>query len=100
MGKVRVTFAHPRDSAARFQAETSPECTGWQAIQGLMLGDGDGPFLEKAPAGRPYELVVRRTGVVITPNATLADAGVRDGDDIEVIQRGQGAGLHGELLGA
>jgi hypothetical protein len=89
---MTVRFAHPRDSGLKFTADVSPACTGQQAISGLIAGDETGPFLDAPAQGRPYELVLARTGTAITPNMTLAEAGVLDGDEIQVMQRGMGAG--------
>lgn len=88
--KIEVHFTHPRN-ANSFTASISPQCTGQKAIQGLMAGDENGPFLEPAAPGRPYELAIKRSGTAITPNMTFADAGAVDGEVIEVRQRGQGA---------
>ena len=88
--KIEVNFAHPR-SAKLFTAEIGPQCTGQQAIEGLLVGDDQGPFLEQAPAGRPYELVLKKSKKAITPNMTFEQAGVESGDVIEVRQAGQGA---------
>jgi hypothetical protein len=88
---VKVTFTHPRENGRIFAADINLQCTGQMAIQGLLLGNEAGPFLEAAAAGRPYELSVKRTQMNITPNMTFEQAGVVDGDVIEVRQRGQGA---------
>jgi hypothetical protein len=88
---MTVRFTHPRNSERLFTAETTPACTGQEAVAGLILGNEDGPFLEPAQAGRPYELLLPRTETAITPHMTLGQAGVVDGDVIAVIQRGQGA---------
>ena len=88
--KIEVQFANPRDSRV-FIAELDPACTGRQAIQGLLIGGEDGPFLEPAPPGRPYGLAVMRTGKQIPPNVSFAEAQVINGDVIEVLQSGQGA---------
>lgn len=88
--KVEVHFAHPRSSST-FTAIVSRECTGQQAINGLLGGDESGPFLHPSPAGQPYELVVKRTQMYILPHMTFEQAGVIDGDVIEVRQAGQGA---------
>jgi hypothetical protein len=88
---MTVKFMHPRNSERLFTAETTPECTGQEAIAGLILGAEDGPFLESPPPGRPYELVLTRTEKAITPHLTLGQAGVVDGDLVAVLQRGQGA---------
>jgi hypothetical protein len=88
---VRVTFTHPRDGGRSFAAKINPQCTGQMAIEGLILGNEDGSFLDVAPQGRPYELTVKRTQTNITPNMTFEQADVQDDDVIEVRQRGQGA---------
>lgn len=87
---IEVNFTHPRN-ARLFTAEISPQCTGQKAIDGLLVGDEEGPFLEPAPQGRPYQLVIKRTQGAITPHTTFADAGVISGDVIEIRQDGQGA---------
>jgi len=90
--RIEVTFTHPR-SHESFTAFLSPQCTGQKAIQGLIAGNRNGPFLEPAAAGRPYELAVKSSGRAITPNMTFEEAGVVNGDVIEVRQGGMGAGL-------
>jgi hypothetical protein len=87
---IEVHFTHPRDTTV-FSAMINPECTGQKAIQGLLVGDDNGPFLDPPASGRPYELAVKQSGIAITPNMTFLDAGVVDGDVVEVRQRGQGA---------
>jgi hypothetical protein len=89
--KLAVTFINPRSNARVFDADLSPECTGQMAIEGLLVGDHNGPFLEPAPPGRPYELVVKSSDVSITPNTTFREAGVVNGDVIEIRQALQGA---------
>lgn len=90
--KVKITFTHPVDNIRTFSANINPQCTGQMAIQGLLLGNAEeGPFLEAAVPGRPYELIVKSSHINITPNMTFEQAGVQDGDVIEVSQRGQGA---------
>lgn len=88
--KLEVHFTHPRN-AKHFVAEIGPQCTGQQAVEGLLVGDEQGPFLEPAPQGRPYELVLKKSKAAITPNMTFAQAGVETGDVIEIRQAGQGA---------
>lgn len=87
---IEVNFTHPRN-ARLFTAEIDPQCTGQRAIDGLLAGDTQGPFLEPPPAGQPYQLIVKRTQGQIPPNVTFADAGVVNGDVIEIRQAGQGA---------
>jgi len=90
--QIEVVFTHPRDPGY-FTAIVSSDCTGEQAVAGLVLGDEKGPFLEPAPPGRPYLLALMSSGVSILPNVTFEDAGVVDGDKIEVRQAGQGGGV-------
>jgi hypothetical protein len=86
---IKVYFTHPRDSRA-FPAEVEPTCTGKQAIEGLLVGDSSGPFLDPPPPGRPYSLVTKK-GKQIAPNMTFQEAGVSSGDVITIHQDGQGA---------
>ena len=89
--KVLVTFIHPRENARSFAADVDPQCTAQVAIEGLIRGNRDGAFLEAAPPGRPYELVLKRTSTAIPPNMSFAQAGVINNDVIEIRQAGQGA---------
>ena len=89
--KISVTFIHPRENARSFEADVSPQCTAQMAVQGLMQGNHDGAFLDAPPAGRPYELILKRTSAMIPPNMSFAQAGVIDKDVIEIRQAGQGA---------
>jgi hypothetical protein len=87
---IEVSFTHPR-SSIQFTADIDPQCTGQQAVDGLLEGNEQGPFLEQPPAGQPYQLVIKRTQALIPPNLTFAQAGVINKDVIEVRQAGQGA---------
>lgn len=87
---IEVSFTHPR-SAELFTAEISPQCTGQKAIAGLMIGGDEGPFLEQPPAGRSYRLVIKSTLGEISPNMTFAEAGVSNGDVVEVQLTAAGA---------
>jgi len=88
--RMEVHFSHPRLSRI-LTADVSPECTAQEAIEGLLEGDDVGPFIEPSPPHRPYELVIKRTQQIINPEMTFQEAGVLDGDVIEVRQAGQGA---------
>lgn len=88
---IKVTFTNPRGGGRSFVANINPQCTGQMAIQGLILGNEEGAFLDPAPPGRPYELVVKSSGKNITPNMTFDEAGVQNDDVIEVRQAGHGA---------
>lgn len=91
--KLNITFVNPRSNARTFDADLSPECTGQMAIEGLIVGDQNGPFLEPAARGRPYQLVVKSSSMNIPPNMTFREAGVVNGDVIEIRQDLEGAGL-------
>jgi hypothetical protein len=86
-GTIVVHFMHPRDSRP-LPADIFPHCTGQEAIELLMSKDS-GPFIE---SGRNYILVVRRTEKEIGLDKTFADAGVQDGDAIDISQKMTGAG--------
>jgi hypothetical protein len=89
---IEVHFVHPRNSTT-LTADIDPRCTGEEAIHELLRDDGSGRFLEPARTGEHYELVVRK-GVhaqYIAPDMTFEQAGVADGDIIEVRLAGQGA---------
>ena len=83
---MQVTFTHPRDSRP-YKADVAAELTGEMAIQEMV----EGAFLTLAPASRPYELYIARSGLQIPPTMTFGQAGVQDGDVLEVYQSAQGA---------
>jgi len=88
---IDLTFLHPKDSTQTFQMGVAPAATSRQTVEQLLKGDAEGPWLDKEPAGRPYELVLGRTQKVIAPNETIGHAGAVDGDHVAVMQPGQGA---------
>lgn len=91
---IEVHFMHPRNSSMTLTADISPQCTGQEALQELLRDeDGNGAFLPQLPEGQDYELAVRKVGqaVTITSNMTFAQAGVVDGDTIDVRQSATGA---------
>ena len=83
---IKVTFTHPRDSSS-FEAEISPECTGKEALDGLV----ESTFLERLSAARAYSVKAAATGKAIAPSQTMASAGVKDGDTIAVLLSESGA---------
>lgn len=83
---IKLTFTHPRDSSS-FEAEVSPECTGQEALNGLV----EGQFLERLSAGRAYSLKAVSSGKAIAPSQTMTSAGVKDGDTIAVLLSESGA---------
>jgi hypothetical protein len=92
---IEVHFMHPRNSAMTLVADLSPECTGQDAVQELLRDpDGQGSVLPPLPDGQTYELSLHRTQQAITPNMTFAQAGVANGDAIDVSQSAVGAEAH------
>ncbi len=85
---LEVTFTHPRETDQNFAADVAHDCTAGEALQHLQA-KSTGPFLETAPAGQPYQLVVH--GNVQPPETTFDQMGVRTGDLLEVAQAAQGA---------
>jgi hypothetical protein len=92
MDKIPITVTHPRTSIA-MPAEVAPQCPARVVLEGLQrpAPDGTPGFLEAAPAGRPYVLTVARTNVALTPETTMAQAGVVANDVLTIDQMGQGA---------
>ena len=89
---IEVHFMHPRNSAMSLTADISPQCTGQEALQELLRdADGKGAFLPALPEGQNYDLSVRRTQQAITPSMSFAQAGVLDGDTIDIGQSATGA---------
>jgi hypothetical protein len=88
---VEVSFTHPRDSST-YQADVSPRLTAKQALSHLQSRETS-QFLPSLRQGEHYELVVQRTNAVIQPHMSMIDAGVVEGDILEVVIGGQGAWL-------
>lgn len=91
---IEVHFIHPLNSIP-LTADISPQCTGQEALQELQADDGTGPFLSPPQNGQEYRLVLRRgddDDTAIAPNMTFAQAGVKNGDRVEVQISGRGAG--------
>jgi hypothetical protein len=83
---MEVQFRHPRTSLLLI-ADVSPQCSGELALTAL-LSEG---FLSPV-APRAYELYLHRTETHIAPHMSFEEAGVIDGDLIDVILPMQGAG--------
>jgi hypothetical protein len=91
---IEVHFLHPRNGLA-LTADVSPQCTGAEALQELQVDNGNGAFLSPPQTGAFYGLALKRgnmAAVDITPNMTFAEAGVVDGDGIEIRLGGLGGG--------
>lgn len=84
--QLQLRFVHPHTSDT-YAANVAPACTAKIAIEQLKSGT-TGPFL--AP-NRDYDLVLTRTDYPLNESDTMAEAGARSGDVLEVRQASQGA---------
>lgn len=82
-----VTFLHPRDSRT-YQADVDAETTGQTCLDNLVKDH----FIEPAPSGRPYAMVVQRNNRQILPSMSMQEADVQDNDSLAIFQQEQGAG--------
>lgn len=99
-GEIEVHFRHPRSNKTLVADIKPAECTGQDALNSLLTADdGAKPFLAPASSGGHYELVVANTQQVLDPDKTFAEAGVRNGDTILIIQHVTGAGWDYSELG-
>lgn len=80
-----LRFTHPNEPTT-FPAHAEDTLTALQAVEDLVASS----FLAPVTGRREYALVNSRTRGVILPGTTLRDAGVRDGDVIEVVQAVEG----------
>jgi hypothetical protein len=87
---IEVHFLHPRNSTT-LTADLDPRCTGEEAIRELLNDDGTGAFLAPTFTGEQYQLAIIRTRRIIAPAMTFEQAGVVDGDVIEIRLAGLGA---------
>ncbi len=85
---IRVVFTHPRDSSS-FEANVSPECTGQEAINGLV----EAKFIQPPGATSAYSLKHSASGKAIAPSQSLSSSGVKDGDAVAVLLSESGAGV-------
>jgi hypothetical protein len=89
---IELHFRHPRDSGQALTADLSPQCTGQEALEELLRNeDGNGAFLPPLPGDQAYNLSVHRTKQEIAASMTFAQAGVVNGDTIDVGQSAPGA---------
>jgi hypothetical protein len=87
---IEIHFIHPRTSK-RLVADLSPLCTGEEALEALLTAEnGEPPFLTQL-GGETYQLSLHRTGEAITPSTTFAQAGVMNGDVVDIGQGAEGA---------
>lgn len=88
---IEIHFRHPRNSSKTLVADLSPFCTGQEALEALLATEnGEPPFLTQA-GGEVYQLSLNRTKQAIAPNMTFAQAGVMNGDIIDIGQDVTGA---------
>jgi hypothetical protein len=85
---MEVQFRHPRTSLLLI-ADVSPQCSGEDALTALLSEEG---FLSPLAPRAAYELYLNRTETHIAPHTTFAEAGVVDGDLIDVLLHMQGTG--------
>lgn len=83
---MKIIFTHPRDTST-FEAEITEGCSGQEAINGLV----EAKFLKKSSSTLAYTLKAVSTGKAIGPAQTFADAQVRAGDTVAVLQTEPGA---------
>lgn len=86
-GTITVTFLHPRGPAKRPIA-LNRAITGKMAIDGLIQKK----FLEARGNTQGYVLVLQRTKEELPMERSLIDAGVEDGDVVQVTEVSAGAG--------
>ncbi len=92
MNKLPITITHPRSSVS-FTAKVALQCPAKTVLAGLQQANAtlDGPFLESTSPGRPYVLSLVRTGEAMSPDTTMAQAGVQANDLLAVDQVAAGA---------
>jgi len=88
--RMQVTIVSEWDSRP-LPAKVDPNCPAHVVLAGLQDPKKSGPFLAPARPGQPYTLTLHRTKTQIAPSATMAAAGVRDGDVLHVSRDIQGA---------
>ena len=85
-GTITVTFLHPRGPGKRPIA-LNRAITGKMAIDGLVSKK----FIEPRAKEQAYALVLQRTKDELPLERSLMDAGVEDGDVIQVTELTAGA---------
>lgn len=86
-GTIQVTFLHPRGPGKR-AISLNRAITGKMAIEGLISKR----FIEASATGQGYVLVLQRTKEELPMERSLIDAGLQDGDVIQVSEVSAGAG--------
>ena len=87
---MEVRFTHPQTSDT-YLADVSPMLTVQQAFSALRSQD-TGPFLPPLPEGQNDTLILRRTGQRLALDMTMGEAGVQDGEVLDVVYLGIPAG--------
>jgi hypothetical protein len=96
---IELRFLHPRQSSMSLTAQVSRQCSGEEALRGLMDDSGDGAFLSRLKPGQTYELTLHRTATPITPHMSFEQVGAIDGDWIDVRVSATGGGPGSSELG-
>lgn len=84
--QMNVTFYDSRSSST-YSANVDAETTAQRCIEGLVSA----AFLAPMPEDRPYRLKLQRTNQELLDSTTMEAAGVRDKDDLVVLQEEKGA---------
>lgn len=89
---IELRFSHPLDFGTVMTAKVDPQCTAQQALHEPMTDRGGGAFLFELKPGESWELVISGTQQAIPSQTSFAQAGVVDGDLIEIHRNVLGAG--------
>jgi hypothetical protein len=95
---IEVHFTHPA-TATSLTTDVSPQCTAQEAINELLSTDEQGSLLPIPSSGTRYHLMLRKTEALIAPSMTFEEAGVEDGDTVDVLLEAQGGGPDWAELG-
>lgn len=77
--RLNLAFHHP-NTGSTFRANVAPACTAQIAIDALI----GAKFLDPTSDDQPYGIAKLGTDVILPPTMTMAEAGVRDDDMLEV----------------
>jgi hypothetical protein len=86
--EVDITFTHPRASKT-FLATVGLGLTARHTLLALLSPQNG--FLQPLSPGSEYQIIIHRTGTAIPPQTTLGNAGVVDGDTLDIVLNAQAA---------
>jgi hypothetical protein len=86
---MEVKFTHPRSSLV-YSADVSENLQVGQALLALQ-GPDTGPFLTPPLPGEQDTVYLERTKKSLPLSTTMGEAGVVDGDVLQIYRMGQGA---------